>query len=311
MRNKGKSAALRLTLRQLQIFVAVAAAGSTIAAARQVSLSQSATSAALNELEALLGGQLFNRVGRRLVLNEQGRTMLPEARRMVDEAHGLESQFGAAGHADAPHLRLAASTTVGNYVIPGVIAAYRRREKAARFAVEIGNTRRVVRAVADFEADLGFIEGPANEARLTVIPWMTDELVVACSPRHPLATERRKRKVSVAELREATWLLREDGSGTRDVVERALLPRLHHLRTDADLGSAEAIKQAAAEGLGLTCLSRHALADQLALGRLVELKTALPAIRRTFHMIYPERRWLSPALLGFVEHCRAIYRKHR
>jgi DNA-binding transcriptional LysR family regulator len=303
-------APLRLTLRQLQIFVAVAAAGSTIAAARQVSLSQSATSAALNELEALLGGQLFSRAGRRLVLNEQGRTMLPEARRLLDAAQGLEAQFGAAGDSQAPHLRLAASTTTGNYVVPKVIASYRRKVGSARFTVEIGNTRQVALAVANFEVDLGFIEGPTNEGRLTAIPWVTDELVIVCAPRHALASGRKGRKVPLGELREATWLLREPGSGTREVVERALLPRLHHLHTDADLGSAEAIKQAAAEGLGVTCLSRHAVADLLALGRLVELATALPAIRRTFHIIHPERRYLSPTLRRFLEHCRA-YRSGR
>lgn len=299
----------RLTLRQLQIFVAIAAAGSTIAAARQVSLSQSATSAALNELEALLGGQLFSRVGRRLALNEQGRAMLPEARRLLDAAQGLEAQFGADGRSKSPHLRLAASTTTGNYVIPALIARYRRLEPSARFSVEIGNTRLIARAVANFEADLGFIEGPTHEGRLAVIPWITDELVVACAPGHALAG-RKGRRVTLAELREATWLLREPGSGTREVVERALLPRLHQLHTDADLGSAEAIKQAAAEGLGITCLSRHAIADLVKLGRLVELRTALPAIRRTFHIIHPERRYLSPTLERFLAHCRA-YRKTR
>jgi len=105
---------LHLTLRQLQIFAAVARAGSTTAAAREISLSQSATSAALNELEALLGGELFNRVGRRLVLNEHGRSMLPQARALLESAHGLEAEFGADGATTAPRLRLAASTTIGN-----------------------------------------------------------------------------------------------------------------------------------------------------------------------------------------------------
>ena len=297
---------MRLTLRQLEIFVAVARAGSTIAAAERIALSQSATSAALNELESLLGTQLFNRVGGRLILNEHGRSMLARARLALDAAQGIERDFGGEDGAPAPQLAIAASTTTGNYVLPKLIAAYRRREDA-RFALEIGNTQRVARAVVTFEADLGFIEGPTTEQELELVPWMKDELVVVCSPRHPLA--RARRKLSFADLGEATWLLREPGSGTREVVEAALLPRLHRLQTAVDLGSAEAIKQAAAEGLGITCLSRFTVADQVKLGRLVVLRTALPKLQRTFYLVRHERRFVTPTLQRFLDFCLAYPRR--
>jgi DNA-binding transcriptional LysR family regulator len=311
-----KKPATRLTLRQVRIFVAVARAGSTMAAAKEIALSQSATSAALNELEALLGGKLFNRVARRLVLNEHGRSMLPPARWLLDAARAIESEFGEAGRSSAPQLRVAASTTIGNYVLPRVIAAYRRKQEAAQFAVEIGNTGQVAKAVADFEVDLGFVEGPITQPHVSVLPWMTDELVIACSPRHPLArahAARRgaRRRVSLAELGEVTWLLREPGSGTREVVERVLQPHLHRLRTELDLGSAPAIMEAAAEGLGITCLSRHAVGDMVRLERLVVLETALPALRRGFYLIHHERRYMSPTLERFIAHCRATGRKPR
>lgn len=304
------SPALRLTLRQLQTFVAVARAGSTTAAAEEIALSQSATSASLNELEDLLGGKLFNRVGRRLVLNEHGRSMLPEARLLLDAARAIESEFGAGGGSSAPRLRIAASTTIGNWLLPKVIAGYRRKEQAARVAVEIANTWQVARAVAHFEADLGFIEGPTTEPHIRMVPWRTDELVIACSPRHALARGRRaRRKVSIEELSAATWLLREAGSGTREVAERALLPHLHRLTTEIELGGTEAILQAAAEGLGLTCVSRATVKDMVSLGRLVVLDTALPAMRRTFYLVHHERRHMSPTLERFIAHCMATNRK--
>lgn len=306
-------AAQRLTLRQLQAFVAVARAGSTMAAADEIALSQSAVSASLNELEGLLGGKLFNRVGRRLVLNEQGRSMLPQARALLDAARAIESQFGSAGRSSAPRLRIAASTTIGNWLLPRVIAAYRRKEEAARFAIEIGNTWQVARAVANFEADLGFIEGPIQEPHLKVLPWTTDELVIACSPRHPLARARTARrggrKVPIAALAEATWLLREAGSGTREVVERALQPHLHQLESRIELGSTEAILQGAAEGLGLACLSLCTVGDMVKLKRLAVLETALPAMRRTFHLVHHEGRYMSPTLERFIAHCMANDRK--
>lgn len=312
-----RGAPLRLTLRQLQIFDAVARAGSTTAAAAEIALSQSATSAALNELESLLGGKLFNRVGRGLVLNEHGRSMLPQARWVLDAAQGIEAQFGKAGRSSAPQLRIAASTTIGNYLLPRLIAAYRREEGRARFALEIDNTEKVARAVADFDVDLGFIEGPATEPQLKVVPWMTDEMVVVCSPAHPLARAAKARggkpgaRATIAQLREAPWLLREAGSGTREVVEAALLPHLHRIRTEADFGSAEAIVQAVAEGMGLTCLSRYAIEDQVTLRRLVVLPTALPPMRRTLYLIQHEKRYLTPALERFIAFCLSTYRRRR
>lgn len=298
---------IRLTLRQLQIFAAIAKTGSTIAAAEAISLSQSATSAALNELEALLGGKLFDRAGGRLILNEHGRSMLPQALWVLDGAQSIETQFGAAGRPVAALLRIAASTTIGNYVLPRIVARYRRKEPLARFSVVIGNTQRVAQAVASFEVDLGFVEGPTHEPSVQLVPWMVDPLVVACSPRHPLAA--RKRKVSLRELAQASWLLREMGSGTREVVEVALLPHLHQLRSAGDFGSAEAIKQAAAEGLGVTCLSRHAVADLVKLGRLVVLRTALPRLERPFYLALNEHRHVTPALDRFIAYCRGSYRK--
>lgn len=305
--NTRRREAVHLTLRQMQIFVAVARAGSTTAAAREISLSQSATSAALNELEALLGGKLFNRVGRGLVLNEHGRSMLPRARALIEAARGLESEFGAEGRSSAPTLRIAASTTIGNYVLPGVLAAYRRKQPAARFDMRIANTQQVVEAVASFDADLGFIEGPTTEPQVTLIPWIADELVVVCSPRDALA--RRGERVKLEALREADWLLREPGSGTREMVERMLQPHLHQLKTGIDLGSAQAIMEAAAEGVGITCLSLHAVRDMLKLEKLVRLHTALPRMRRTFYIAHHEHRYISPTLERFIAHCKAAYRK--
>lgn len=300
---------LRLTLRQLQIFEAVARAGSTIAAAGEISLSQSATSAALNELESLLGGKLFSRVGRRLVLNENGRSLLPQARSVLDAAQGIEAQFGRAGRVAAPQIRIAASTTTGNYLLPRVIAAWQRREPGARFTLDIGNTREVVKSVVALDADVGFIEGPTTEPQVRVVPWMRDELVVVAAPGHPLA--RGRRKVPLEALRQATWLLREPGSGTREVVDGALMPHLRRIRAGGEVASAEALKEAVAEGAGLACLSRHVVADLVKLRRLVVLPTALPALARELYLIHHEHRYLTPALQGFMDLALATYRRRR
>jgi DNA-binding transcriptional LysR family regulator len=250
-----------------------------------------------------MGTRLFDRVGKRLVLNDSGRTVLPQARLLVDAAQFIEGRFESQSVASPFRLQIAASTTVGNYVMPPMIAAFLREHRLGQLDLRIGNTKDVASAVAAFDVDIGFIEGPCHEQQMTVVPWMTDELVIVCSPRHPLARRRSRDKINAASLRQCDWLLREPGSGTREAVENALLPHLHHLRSSVQLGSAEAVKLAAAEGLGVACLSRRVVADFVDLGRLNVMNTTLPVLRRKFNLIHHEQKYLSPSLERFIAHC--------
>jgi len=294
---------MRLTLRQLQIFVAVADTGSTTAAAQHVALSQSAISAALNELESLLGARLFDRIGKRLLLNDTGRALLPQARALLDGAQGIETRFrvGApAAEGLATHLRIGASTTIGNYLLPALVASHVQASPATDIDVIIRNTTDVAAAVARMEVDLGLIEGPCHERDLLVRPWREDELVIVCAPWHPLVREDRTARVGIKALRLQRWLVREPGSGTREAVEHAVLPHLHQWGQPMQLGSTEAIKQAAAAGLGLTCLSLCAVQDLLTLQRLVVVNTTLPRLARYLYLIQHRQKQFSASLDRFV-----------
>ena len=299
---------MRITLRQLSIFIAVADAGSTSAAARRVALSQSATSAALNELEAVLEARLFDRIGTRLVLNDTGRGLLPQARAVLDGAAGIEREFGlgtAAGAAGAPSLlRVGASTTIGNYLLPTLIAGWQRVRPDALVDVEIANTGSVAAAVARMEVDIGLIEGPCREPEVVAQPWREEELVIVCAPSHPLLRGDPDTRLNVAALRQADWLLREPGSGTREAVEQALQPHLHQLREGLHFGGTEAIKQAAVEGLGFTCLSLFAVQDLVALGRLVRVRTTLPRLVRPLWLVHHRRKQFSRSLAAFIDFCQ-------
>lgn len=301
---------MRLTLRQLHIFTAVADAGSTTAAGLHVALSQSATSGALNQLESLLGARLFDRVGKRLVLNDTGRALLPLARALLDGAQGIESQFGIGGLAErgagvATQLRVGASTTIGNYLLPALVASHLRASPATSIDVTIGNTSEVAAAVARLEVDMGLIEGPCHEPELQVRPWLEDELVIVCAPSHDLVCRDLTARVGLKSLRQQRWLLREPGSGTREAVENALLPHLHQWIHPMQLGSTEAIKQAAAEALGLACLSLCAVQDLVTLQRLVVVNSTLPRLTRRFYLIHHRQKQFSASLQRFVLHCEA------
>jgi DNA-binding transcriptional LysR family regulator len=290
---------LRLSLRQLEVFVATARAGSTRAAADRVARSQSAASAALADLESGLGVPLFDRVGRRLLLNENGRALLPKAASLIDQAIELEHLFSGA-HA-AP-LRLAASLTIGEYLLPELLARWKVTYPTHAVQLMIGNTAEVIEAVVRFDADVGFIEGTQTHPRLIVRPWLTDELVIIAAATHALAT----RPVTLRQLREATWALRELGSGTREASDLWLHERVGPLNVEFELSSPEAIKRLVAAGAALGCLAREVVAHELAQGTLVELRTTLPRATRRLSIIINRDKHVGRDIAAFMRHCAQL-----
>lgn len=296
---------LHLTLRQFEIFCAVAQSGTTVAAAEAVALSQSATSAALQQLEQSLGVQLFERVGKRLVLNDAGRALLPQALSVLEQARSIEQAFSARSANMPVRLRVAASTTIGTYALPEVLARLARTHPLVRVDLQIANTQEVGDAVLAMEVDMGLIEGSSHWQGLEVEPWLRDELVIVASPQDPLTEQARSKPLGVAALRKAAWLLREAGSGTREMVEHALLPHLHQLPAAATLGSSEAIARCVEQGLGISCLSRVLVQSQLQTQALEILPTTLPRMWRHFSLVQREGKRRSPALHAFVDACKA------
>lgn len=295
---------LRYSLKQLEVFTATARAGSTRAAAGQVARSQSAASAALADLEQVLGAELFDRVGRRLVLNENGAALLPLATALLEQAQDLAQRF-IVGQASS--LALAASFTIGEYLLPGLIATWKRQHPTSHVRLAIDNTAEVLAAVAAFDADIGFIEGSGSHPDLVVRQWRRDELILVAAPDHPFAATRGRttRRVGPDRLATASWILRERGSGTREATDRWLGAHLDGWEIGLELGSNEAVKRAVRSGLGIGCLSRLAVAETLADGRLVEIRTGLAPITRTLGIVLHRGRHPGPAAQRFLGLCRA------
>lgn len=295
---------MRITLRQLQIFIAIAQSGSTTAAGEVIALSQSAISASIAELEKALNVQLFDRVGKRLLLNDHGRALLPQAMALVNGATSLESSFNAI----APSiLIIGASLTIGNYLLPTILANYWRAqgivlgEVMPPLQVVVANTADIVSKVANFEVDIGLIEGPCNRADISVSPWLEDELLLVVAPNHPVLQENRK-FISPDRLTKANWLLRERGSGTREALEQALLPHIAQLKSSLEFNDHEAIKQSAIQGLGIACLSRAVVTDMLDAGKLVELKTPFGKLVRRFSLLVHHQKQVTPGMQHFMSH---------
>ncbi|WP_442801206.1 DNA-binding transcriptional regulator YeiE [Serratia rubidaea] len=286
---------MHITLRQLAVFTEVLKSGSTTQASQVLALSQSAVSAALADLEGQLGVQLFDRVGKRLVLNEHGRLLYPKALALLEQAGEIEQLFRHDGGA----LRIAASSTIGNYMLPAMMARYRQDFPATPLELNVGNSQDVISAVADFRVDLGLIEGPCHMPELVTQPWLEDELVVFAAPDNPLT----RQPLTLATLAEAPWILRERGSGTREVLDHLLLAHLPHFQLVMELGNSEAIKHAVRHGIGISCLSRRVIAEQLDSGALLALSVPLPPMIRTLYLIHHRQKHISNALQRFLSYC--------
>lgn len=286
---------MHITLRQLEVFAEVLKSGSTTQASQMLALSQSAVSAALADLERQLGVQLFDRVGKRLVVNEHGRLLYPRAVALLEQAVDIQQLF----RNDNGALRVYASSTIGNYILPAIIARYRRDFSRLPLELSVGNSQDVINAVIDFRVDMGLIEGPCHTAEIVTEPWLEDELVVFAAPDSPLLSQ----PVTLASLAAAPWILRERGSGTREIVDYQLLSHLPTFQLGMELGNSEAIKHAVRHGLGISCLSRRVIAEQLASGSLVEVVTPLPRLVRSLYRIHHRQKHLSSALQRFLSYC--------
>ncbi len=292
---------MRFTLRQLEIFVAIAQTGSASRAAERLALSQSATSTALAELEKAYSQVLFDRVGKTLRLNDTGQWLLGRATEILDRAQELEDTLST--QTAVGPLRLGASLTIGNYLATLFVADFLKRHAASRVQLAVHNSTDIVGAVARFELDLGLVEGEVQHPDVVAEPWLRDELVVFAAPDHPLAG---KAHVSRAEVLACDWILREPGSGTRATLDHAFGGERQRLRVRLELEHTEAIKRAVEAGLGLGCISRLALRDAFRRGSLVPLPVQALDLGRAFYLVRHQNKYVSGGLATLIEHIRAF-----
>lgn len=263
---------MAITLRQLEIFAKVANSGHVTKASEQLLLSQSAVSMAVAELEKFSGAPLFERRGRRLLLNDRGRRILPEIQEVLRRVGAIEQFLHESASEPAGVLNVGASTTIGNYLLPMIVGEFTRHYPRARALLHVGNTQQIETAVENGEYDLGLIEGPSHLSTLTSTPWREDELVVIAGREHPFA---RAVTASISMLENAPWIMRERGSGTREIFEAAMEVKGIRYFIAMELGHTEAIKKGVEAGLGIGCLSRMAVRRELDNGWLVEVNSPL------------------------------------
>ncbi|PKI17695.1 LysR family transcriptional regulator [Colwellia sp. 12G3] len=265
---------MSISIKKLQLFEATARLGKLTKAASELSLSQSAASQALKELEESLGYPLFDRVGRDLLITENGLKSLPKVRQIADL---LDSLKLANLNTMSGVLRIVASATIATYLLPKLIAKFVKLYPDVAPEIHIGNTQMVIDYLDKGKASIGLIEGPAVHKHLQITPWQQDQLQIFCPPDHPLA---KKSTISLEQLQQQSWVLREHGSGTRAIFDAAIEQAGAQINLGIELTRQGAIKESVKAGLGLGCLSQLTIAEEVKIGSLVALKSPLNLSRR-------------------------------
>ncbi|WP_414169708.1 LysR family transcriptional regulator [Streptoverticillium reticulum] len=283
----------------LELLLAVARLGSLGRAARELGITQPAASGRIRSMERLLGVALVERSPRGSRLTDAGVLVTDWARRIVEAAEAFDAGAQALRGRRDSRLRVAASMTIAEYLLPGWLVALRAERPGTAVSLLAGNSAAVAERLLAGEADLGFVEGLDVPAGLDGVVVGHDRLVVVAPPGHPWA--RRRSPLGAGELAATPLILRERGSGTRQVLDAALggvtaAPLL-------ELASTTAVKSAVVGGAGPSVLSELAVGEELASGRLVEIQVAGLALRRALRAVWPHgQRPTGPArdLLGLT-----------
>jgi DNA-binding transcriptional LysR family regulator len=287
-----------VTLRQLRTFKTVADLKSLSLAAQKLRLSQPSVSYQVKELEEALGLPLLDRLGKQVQLTEAGSVLYSYARRTLDvldeAALALEEMRGI----KRGRLRVGASTTVGIYLLPAALGAFKKLHPGLVISLEIGTRARVQEQVLKNELDLAVVGPALKDPDLTILPFVSDELVVVAPAGHKLAG---RKELSLKELADQPFVMREPASGSRSAFEKAARKAGAKLNVAMELGSNGAIKHAVESGLGLAVLSRYACALELSSGRLFELDVRGFPIRRDWNIVHLRRRRLPASVLAFIE----------
>ncbi|MET7389673.1 LysR family transcriptional regulator [Streptomyces sp. NPDC005385] len=266
----------------LELLLAVARLGSLGRAARELGITQPAASSRIRSMERQLGVALVDRSPRGSRLTHEGALVTDWARRVVDAAEAFDAGAQALRDRRDSRLRVAASMTIAEYLLPGWLIALRTQRPDTAVSLRAGNSASVAERLLAGEADLGFVEGLAVPTGLDATVIARDRLIVVTAPGHPWA--RRRAPLAAAELADTPLILREEGSGTRQVLDAALGGLARPL---IELSSTTAVKAAAVSGAGPAVLSELALGEELSGRRLVSIPLADVRLARDLRAVWP------------------------
>ena len=292
--------------RRLQVFVTVARLLSFTKAAETLHMTQPAVTFQIRQLEEYFNTRLFDRTHNRISLTEAGKVVKTFADQIIDLYKEMDNEVRIlTGDMQGP-LILGASTTIGEYFLPGVIGDFQSKFPNVKVRLNVTNTDGVIHMVEQNEIDVGIVEGPINNKSLATEAIWDDELVVVCATNHVLSSYE---QVGINDITRYPFISREEGSGTRQVLSNYLINLgldTDELDVSMEFGSPESIKNVVAAGLGISILSIATMEKELTLKTLCAIPFEKP-IRRPFTIVYQRQKFRLKAMDEFLEfakqHC--------
>lgn len=281
-----------LTLSQLRAFASVAKSGSFTHAADELRVSQPYVSGQISALEKCLGVPLFNRVGRKVYLNEAGKIVFPYVEKIAENLKNVERSLQEFRGLIIGHVTIAASSTPGTYILPVILQQFLTDHPDVALSIQVKDTLQVEELVLKQQAELGVIASPPTAQELAAEMLCVDKLLLVVGPDHHWT---KASSVSVNDIDQERLILREHSSGTRILIEETLKAAHASPRAQVEFSNNDAIKEAVATGLGVAFLSERAIRSDIELKRLVPISLDIPALTRAIYLLTLRNPKLSPA----------------
>lgn len=288
---------------QLLVFITVAEEKNFSQAANKLHMTQPAVSRYIKTLEEQLNTKLLDRNNKKVCLTKPGEVVFHHAKEILALYTRMDQLVDEMVNTASGKLSIGSSYTFGEYVLPHIIAKLRERYPKIIPQISIGNTRDVVEQVAERELDVGIIEGDMTHDKLFMERFADDSMVVVASANHPLTT---RSKVDFSELANETWIIREEGSGTREVTDRMFETHYFSPEHVMEFGSTQIIKESVEAGLGISFLSSWTIRKELMLGTLRQLEIEDFPVKREFTLVTQAGPYETKAVKVFLDLLRRV-----
>ncbi|MEK5493714.1 selenium metabolism-associated LysR family transcriptional regulator [Paenibacillus sp. FSL R7-0297] len=293
-----------MNFHQLHIFYTVSERGSFSAAALTLHMTQPAVTMQIQALEDYFGAKLFDRSTKKIMLSEAGRTLMPFALRSMQLMRETDQAMSAFTHMLEGRLQLGASLTIGEYVLPRLLGPFGREYPNISIMMKVMNTTQIMEEINKHQLNFGLIEAPVSHPDMVIEPVMGDELKLIVPQGHPLAE---LSEVTLSDALGYPFVLREQGSGTRRVMEEQLVAKgldPGDMRIVMELGSTGAVKSAVEAGLGITIISTSSVKHEVALGLLKIVNLTDASFKRQFYAIHLKSTLLPISAVTFLTFLR-------
>lgn len=284
--------------RKLRIFYEVSKELNMTKVSEKLYVSQPSISQSINDLEKDLGVKLFDRMGKKLYLTHEGKIFLNYTKRILniyDEAIKVIKEMNGLQRGK---LKIGASTTIGIYILPNIIGKFSKVYTNIDISIIIENTENIAKLIEENQLDIAFVEGPVHSEEITVEEFYDDELVFITGTEHPWV---KAEKILKSDIAKEKIIMREKGSGTREVFINALEKEFVDYSIFMELGHTEAIKKAVEAGLGISCISKRCIKDEINYKKLAVIEVEGLKIKRSLYLIHHKDKYITNLINTFIQ----------